>query len=119
LSNANRQVITDAIIYYLQCGTRKEPDQVSTSRASTGGSGSIANIKYISHDDEYKTTLEMEYNYYVQVSLEFKEKLLIGNKEKRNQIKKNMQMLIYEQIVPNWTALFMLIRNHQCVFDKY
>jgi len=52
----------------------KEPDQVSTSKASTSGSGSIANIKYISHDDEYKTTLEMEYNYYVQVSLEFKEK---------------------------------------------
>jgi len=75
----------------------------------------------ILHDNEYETTLQMEYNYYVQVSLEFKKKLLIciGNKEKRNRIKKNMQMLIYEQIVPNWTALFMLIRNHQCVFDKY
>ncbi len=73
----------------------------------------------ISHDNEYETTLQMEYNYYVQVSLEFKKNLLvyICNKEKR--IKKKLCMLIYEQIVPNWTVLFMLICNHQCIFDKF
>jgi len=76
---------------------------------------------HISHDNEYETTQQMEYDYYMQVSLEFEKKLFIciGNKEMRYRIKKMMRKLIYEQIVPNWTTLFMLIRNHQCIFDKY
>jgi len=71
----------------------------------------------IAHEDEYETTLEMEYSYHAKVSLEFNKQLFISvdDEDKRSEMKK-MQMLIYKLMVPNWTALFMLVCNHQCNF---
>jgi len=71
--------------------------------------------------DNYERSIKMEYSYHDQISLEFNKKLLLVADEPHTitKTKEKMKMLIYEQIIPNWTALFMLICNHLCICNKY
>jgi len=71
--------------------------------------------------DNYERSIKMEYSYHDQISLEFNKKLLLMADEPHRvtKTKQEMKMLLYEQIIPNWTVLFILIHNHLSIFDKY
>jgi len=69
--------------------------------------------------DEFETTMEMEYQYHTQVTSESTRVVNIQvNKEAKDKTKE-FHIVKYEQIIPNWMVFFMKIRNHNCIVNKY
>jgi len=75
----------------------------------------------IAFHDNNRWSIDVELSYRQQISSKFNQKLLlvVDKSSSLTKSKEETKMLIYKQIKPNWTALFILIRNHLLIFEKY
>jgi len=78
-------------------------------------------LQSIAFHDNNQRSIDVELSYHQQISSKFNQKLLlvVDKSSSLTKSKEETKMLIYEQIKPNWTALFILIRNHLSIFEKY
>jgi len=71
-------------------------------------------------DDQFETTPEMEHEYYSVISSELqKETPIFVDKDKKSKMLQQFSIAKYEQFLPNWSVLFMKVRNHNEIIDKF
>jgi len=71
-------------------------------------------------EDEFETTMDMEHHYYSMISSEMcKVSSVYVDRNRKDKIMKQFQIVKYEQFIPNWFVLFMKIRNHNKIVDNY
>ena len=71
--------------------------------------------------DNNQSSMEVERSYREIVSSEFNQELLLVDDKSSfiTKTKEDMKLLLYKQIIPNWTALFILVCNHLSILEKY
>jgi len=63
--------------------------------------------------------MDMEQEYYSAISSELHKETCIQVERDKKKMIKHFNVLRYEQFVLNWFILFMKIRNHNNIVDKY
>jgi len=91
------------------------------SRKRTANDDIVKNISStVMIDDQFETTAEMEHEYYSVISSELQKVTpIMVDRDKKSKMLKQFSIGKYEQFLPNWLVLFMKVRNHNEIIDKF
>ncbi len=71
-------------------------------------------------EDEFETTMDIEQEYCSVISSKLHKVTCIQVKrDKKGKILKQFSIVKYKQFIPNWFVLFMKVRNHNGIIDKF
>jgi len=71
-------------------------------------------------DDQFETTAEMEQEYYSVISSELQKVTpILVDRDKKAKMLTQFSIAKYEQFIPNWLVLFMKVRNHNAIIDRF
>jgi len=92
-----------------------------TPQKRTHNDNIIKNISStVTVKDDFETTMDMEQEYYSVISSELnKETCIQVERDKKEKMIKQFNVVKYEQFIPNWFVLFMKIINHNNIIDNY
>jgi len=71
-------------------------------------------------EDIFETTTEMEQEYYSVISSELQKVTpILVDRDKTAKMLMQFSIAKYEQFIPNWLVLFMKVRNHNNIINKF
>jgi len=71
-------------------------------------------------DDPFETTAEMEQEYYSVISSDLQKVTpILVDRDKKAKRLTQFSIAKYKQFIPNWSVLFMKVRNHNDIIDTF
>jgi len=71
-------------------------------------------------EDIFETTTEMEQEYYSVISSKIQKVTpILVDRDKKAKMLTQFSIAKYKQFIPNWLVLFMKVRNHNNIINKF